>query len=78
MAYRNIFVARVSNLMLWLFSGYNDKPEIAQLKAQLSLMPTVKVTKFNIVVKCNPNYMTIKKKILRLSLFHFTAMLRRY
>ena len=42
MAHRNIFVAHVSNLKL----AYNDKQEIAQLKAQLSLMPTVEVTKF--------------------------------
>ena len=46
MAYRNIFVAHVSNLKLWLFSVYNDKPEIAQLLAQLSLMPTFEVTKY--------------------------------
>ena len=46
MAHSNIFVAHVSNLKLWLFSAYNDKPEIAQLKAQLSLMPIVEVTKF--------------------------------
>ena len=46
MAQRNIFVAHVSNLKLWLLSAYYEKPEIAQLLAQLSLMPTFEVTKF--------------------------------
>ena len=63
MAHRNISVAHVSNLKLWPLLANNDKREIATP---------------NIVVKCSPNYITIKRKILRISPFHFTAMLRRY
>ena len=46
MAHRDIFVAHVSNLKLWLLSAYYDKPEIAQLLAQLSLMSTFEDTTF--------------------------------